>query len=349
VFAPDGLTLATAGVDRTTRLWDVATGKQTRRFDVKVEEETRGNIFFELWFRQCAFSADGKVVASNGRDEGLHVWDTATGKLLHRFGNEDTVQQLFTFGPCGQALALLEDNGQLSLCDGGTGKKLRSWAGPVHPALRQGTPVLFAMAWSPDGRLLAVPRQPAKLPDVQIELWEAKTSTKRKTLQFHPAAVMDWQVNAVLEAQQAIKSVGLPDFSYFTDPPWTLMIGPEVPGSCTALVFTPDGKHLAVATADTIYLLDVGTGKQVRSFGGPHVWGRSVALSPDGKLLAAGKKDGSIRLWDVTTGSVLCDVLGHELTVTAVAFAPNGQRLASVSLDSTVLVWDVKELAPLNR
>jgi WD40 repeat protein len=344
-FAPDGLTLVTAGADRTARLWDAATGKQTIRLDIIFEDETRSDIMVELWFRQCAFSADGKVVAANGREQGLHLWDAATGQLLHRIGDQET-EQLFTFGPRGQMLALHQENGQLSVWNVATGKQLRSWAGPVYPRFDRDTPLLFALAWSPDGRLLAIPGQATGLPDVQIELWETATSTKRKTLKWHAVSKMESQLSAVLEAQTSLKSVGLPDLHSFAGPPGAYTIGPEVPGSCTALVFTPDSRHLAVASADTIYLFDIATGKQVRSFGGPNVWGRAIAFSPDGKLLAAGRKDGSIRLWQVATGTVLCDVLGHERTVSGVAFSPSGQRLASASLDGSVLVWDVQELLP---
>jgi WD40 repeat protein len=338
-FAPDGRTLLTAGSDKTARVWDVAAGKQTMRLEIQNDEAAPGTATRELWFRQCAFSADGKVLAANGRDEALHLWDAATGKLLYRIDKEENWSP-FAFGPHGQVLALLQVNRRLSLWHAGSGKQLRSWD-PAEPTQKPGpgAPWLFALAWSPDGRLLAVPRQPAELPDVHIDLWEIATLTKRKTVVFQPGARTAWQVEPVRTMVQR----------RFGGVPYNLagyVPSLQVAGSCVVLLFTPDGKHLAVATADAVYLFDVGNGKQVRSFGGPHVWGRSIAFSPDGKLLAAGRMDGSLRLWDVATGTICRDVPGHQSAVSAVAFSPDGRCLASASLDSTVMVWQVKELLP---
>ncbi len=65
-------------------------------------------------------------------------------------------------------------------------------------------------------------------------------------------------------------------------------------------------------------------------------------FSPDGKLIASGGWDKSIKIWDATSGSERMDLAGHEDGVWCVAFSPDGQRLASASADKTVKVWDVQ-------
>lgn len=70
----------------------------------------------------------------------------------------------------------------------------------------------------------------------------------------------------------------------------------------------------------------------------------SVAVSPDGKMLATGSFDKSIKLWDATTGTELRTLAGkngHTNLVLGVAFAPDGSALASVSTDNTLKIWNV--------
>jgi hypothetical protein len=67
----------------------------------------------------------------------------------------------------------------------------------------------------------------------------------------------------------------------------------------------------------------------------------SVAFSPDGRLLASGSWDNTVKLWDVATGREVRTLRGHTDWVRSVAFSPDGRLLASGSWDNTVKLWDV--------
>jgi len=73
----------------------------------------------------------------------------------------------------------------------------------------------------------------------------------------------------------------------------------------------------------------------------------SIAFSPDGKLVASGSEDETVRLWNAATGAPHGEPLeGHSGRVSSVAFSPDGKLVASGSFDGTVLLWDAATGAP---
>jgi WD40 repeat protein len=68
----------------------------------------------------------------------------------------------------------------------------------------------------------------------------------------------------------------------------------------------------------------------------------SVSFSPDGKTLASGSYDNTIKLWNVETGKEIRSLKGHKGEVISVSFSPDGKTLASGSLDKTIKLWNVK-------
>ncbi|XVQ11583.1 protein kinase domain-containing protein [Spirillospora sp. CA-255316] len=76
-----------------------------------------------------------------------------------------------------------------------------------------------------------------------------------------------------------------------------------------------------------------------------NVW--SVAFSPDGRTLATGSDDKTVRLWDARTHRPIAALTGHAGNVYSVAFSPDGRTLATGSDDKTVRLWDVRKRHPI--
>jgi WD40 repeat protein len=110
------------------------------------------------------------------------------------------------------------------------------------------------------------------------------------------------------------------------------------------VVLSPDGRTLAssgcdhVRTGRTVTLWDVATRRELASFS-TEAGVKALAMSADGKTLAAASGDGLVLRWDVPSRRSLAPLRGHSGAVLALAFAPGG-TLASAGRDRTVRLWD---------
>jgi RNA polymerase sigma factor (sigma-70 family) len=253
-----------------------------------------------------ALSADGKKAALVDVKGVLHVWEPSTGKALCRIDDPPVGHDQAVFSPDGKVVVVKHQDNGIRLWDATAGKLLRTL--PLARARRSPHPHVF----SDDGRVLAT--APASHLDRTIHLWDSATGKERGRLTW-------------------------PDDT-----------------DATALAFTRDGKCLvaahvglflkggAVPEPTSLRLWELASGRSRRRFSGLPGEVRAMAISPDGKTLAAADSGGSIVLWEMASGEERGRFSGHGGWVWSLAFSPDGRLLASGSMDHTALVWDVTGL-----
>jgi hypothetical protein len=128
-----------------------------------------------------------------------------------------------------------------------------------------------------------------------------------------------------------------------------------------AMVFSPDRSRRATSTGNeqTVVIRNEESGETVVTFREQPTRIYSLAFSPDGKRVASGGLDGSIKVWDAASGEVQLALAGHvprlkgySAIVHDVAVSPDGAQLASAGADGTVRLWDAatgKELRVFRR
>lgn len=214
--------------------------------------------------------------------------------------------------------------------------------------LEPGAGKIRGLAWSPDGRTLAVGASAAVGSTAQ--LWDIASGRPVVTLPGPAGQVYQvaWSPDGeLLAAGVDDNTVRVWDIRSHTLVQTFQGTGLIVFG----VAWSAHGGRLAAGNSDgSVQVWERATWRRQAIWSGPATAGQftagryrtaayTVAWSPDDRLLAATRYDGYIRLWDARTGQLL-HLLETSNQPNAVSWSPDGRLLASASDDGTVQLWD---------
>jgi eukaryotic-like serine/threonine-protein kinase len=289
--SPDGSRIASAGHDRVIYVWDAPTGQVVPRLTGH-----EGTVF------AVAFSPDGQQIASAGSDFTVRLWDAVSGKPNHVLATPSWMWRL-AFRPDGSALAAI---GSVHRPPAGTDRRFGAllWNPATgrailsHFAGSQGE--VYALGYSPDGRLLAVG---VSVEGEAVRLWDAETAQLADTLREEGSILRDLAFSPDGQRLAACRANEKAAWIWDLKTQEVLRRFPH-DGGVFAVAFHPDGKRFASGDGQgTVKLWDAGTGRQLRAYRGHVNTISGLAFSPDGRWLVSSSWDQTVRIWDaaVTT------------------------------------------------
>ena len=214
--------------------------------------------------------------------------------------------------------------------------------------------VVFSLAFSPDGSKLALgTRVVPGGTNPQIAVRDAKTG---ETLWAKHEPRLPQAMSVAFSPDGKSLAVGFGEYSGGGAHPVKLyevetgretvgFTGPR--GGVNDVAFHRDGRHLAVAGFEIVEVWDVVERTKVHKLVDHSKWVYCLAFSPDGKWLATGGWDRTIKLRDAATGEERLTIFGHEGFVLDLAFSPDSHSLASASEDRSVRLWEVPTGRPI--
>jgi WD40 repeat protein len=288
-FAPTQPLLASAGIDRTVRLWDT-----TNQTELAVLEGCSDAIY------SLAFSPEGAFLAAGGLDEVVHVWEVAHGaKRLALPGHWPGTTTALAFSTDGGVLAAgvghrLEGSqrGEVKLWQVMGGNCFANLLGDIERAEGWPQGAVWSLAYSPDGQSLAIGTGAQN-----IILWDLAGKSKKaflpqgagvRSLAFAPDG---WSLAAASGYGAKVL-----DLATCAEP--LELLGHR--GVVWSVAFSPDGRTLATGSSDqTTRLWDAASGRELASYNWQAGKVHAVAFARDGMTAAAACESGDVVLWDV--------------------------------------------------
>jgi WD40 repeat protein/serine/threonine protein kinase len=365
--SPNGEQIAGGDINGGITVWD-KDGNVSWKLPGIVANADSGSVLASA--HSLVFSLDGKSLISVLRDGSFRVFDTETQKLILSNQSRNLHFSRLAISPDSR-FALSQNtisknvNSELKVWDIYNGKILYTLRGE----LQTGNP------FSPDGKFFAVASDSSTVKmfglSDGIEVYTFNSLQKTSMIQFinrgaqlvtgSEQAVHLWSTvsGQELQTSRSYGGNGCTNINdqkdnfifYITKYNYAFQNSTVSPGLCAfeplgwmnSIAFNESSGRVAYGGGSKLAVVNlqssVDTGLEMEGVNRKNIV--SVAISNDGKLLAAALDDHTIHIWDTATQNELMLLFGHDNTITDLQFTPDGNLLLSTSLDGTVRLWGI--------
>ena len=336
---------------------------QTRRIEAKKKTGENSDfamsnpeLVFNVGLTACArdiyYTSNGKYLVTVSDDKAVKLWEVETGRELRTLTEHPGRAISYAYSHDKKYLAINYSDGEIQIWEVEIGKCIQT----LHEETSDGYSNFF---FSPDGRYLVVSSSQSIQDgdykvywDKTIKLWDIVTGGWAKTLSWSSDYYIGLVVYSFDGEYLANITGGAIEICKMKTGEFVKILTDESSAvNADSVAISHDSKYLACSYSDGIdhvngivKIFEIETAKLTKTLTGHAKKISSVSYTPDGKYLATGSEDSTLKVWDVGSGKCLTtisDIIVGMQGETSIIYSPDGKVLTTLHKDNTIKLWEV--------